>query len=68
MSTIITFSARSFSEAWSAWAWARSSACVLPRAAVPFMGRHWMRVPSSRKNSSGEALQITHSPVSRKAP
>ena len=54
-STIIAFSARSFSEETSRSAAASSSASHRPRAIVPFIGRVVTRSPSRRKNSSGEA-------------
>ena len=67
ISTIITFSARSFVEARSDAARARSSAALRPRGAVPFIGRDSIASPSRRKKSSGEALQSAHSPVSMNA-
>ena len=61
MSTIITFSARSFADAASAAPRSRSSCSVRPRFAVPFMGRATMSRPWNSKNSSGEAEQIAKS-------
>ncbi len=54
-STIIAFSARSFTDAVRRSRVASSSASQRPRGAVPFIGRVVSRSPSSRKNSSGEA-------------
>jgi hypothetical protein len=54
-STIIAFSARSFTEAVRRSRMASSSASQRPRGAVPFIGRVVSRSPSSRKNSSGDA-------------
>jgi len=68
MSTIITFSARSLGEAASARARSSSCASHSPRPAVPFIGRLARSSPSSRRNISGEAEQITNRPQSRKAP
>ena len=68
MSTIITFSARSFSLARSSAACRRSAAAVSPRAAVPFIGRQVTRSPSRRKHSSGEAERTAYRPVSTNAP
>ena len=64
MSTIMAFSARSFSDAANWRARARSSSYQRPRAMVPFMGRETIRRPSSSKNNSGEAEQIAKSGVS----
>ena len=55
MSTIMRFSARSFSDSRRRAAWASSSSGVIPRAAVPFIGRVVSRPASRRKKSSGEA-------------
>ena len=57
MSTIIKFSACSFSETVRAAACARSWSALRPRGAVPFIGRDSRCSPSRRKKSSGEALQ-----------
>ena len=65
MSVIITFSARFFADAASVAAIARSSAAVMPRAAVPFIGRHNSLPPSSEKKSSGDAETIAKSSNSR---
>ena len=67
ISTIITFSARFFSELYSQRRWAASSAGVAPRRAVPFIGRALSCPSSSRKNSSGEAEQTALSPRSIQA-
>ena len=64
-STIIRFSARSFGLARSCSPCRRSSSGVVPRAAVPFIGRVRSRSPSQSKKSSGLALAITWRPRSR---
>ena len=64
MSTIMTFSARSFSERTSPSAMALSSPVQRPRGAVPFMGRERTVPPSRSKNISGEAQHTAKSPVS----
>ena len=66
-STIMTFSARSLSDARSAAALAWSASGVAPRAAVPFMGRTSRRDPSQSKNSSGETDSSWRPPMSRYA-
>src|SRR4030067_220269 len=63
MSTIITFSAWFFSEACSQANQSSSSSRVRPRGAVPFICLEVRRLPSSEKNSSGEAEQIVNRPV-----
>ena len=67
MSTIMRFSARSFSDSRRWAAWASSSSGVTPRAAVPFMGRVVSRPPSRRKKSSGEAHTTAKRPRSTSA-
>ncbi len=57
-STIIAFSALSFTEAVRRSRVASSSASQRPRGAVPFIGRVVSRSPSSRTKSSGEADRI----------
>ena len=65
MSTIIVFSARSFSER-DKWAAARlSNSGSGWRPIVPFMGREVRRRPSRRMNISGDAEQTAWSPRSR---
>jgi hypothetical protein len=64
MSTIIRFSARSFSERLSAVASASSCSAVAPRAAVPFIGRVRSSPDSRSKKSSGEAETIAKRPRS----
>ena len=54
-STIIAFSARSFAEARSRSATARSSSGHRPRGAVPFIGLVTIAPSRSSKKSSGEA-------------
>ena len=68
MSTIMAFSARSFGDAASAGCRRRSSWLLRPRGEVPFIGRAVSTSPSRRKNSSGEAEQMTCRPVSRIGP
>ncbi len=67
MSTIMRFSARSFSDSRRPAAWASSSSTVSPRGAVPFIGRVVIRPPSRRKNSSGEAHTTAKRPRSTSA-
>jgi hypothetical protein len=62
-STIITFSARFFSLAWSAAPQRTSSSGVSPRSAVPFIGFTTMRRPRMSKKSSGESETICSRPV-----
>ena len=64
-STIIAFSARSFTEPSSRRLISSSSASHRPRGAVPFIGFVAMWRPSIRKNSSGEADRTRNRPVSR---
>ncbi|KAF5042124.1 hypothetical protein DSECCO2_515880 [anaerobic digester metagenome] len=64
MSTIMTFSARSFSERTSRSAMDLSSPVQRPRGAVPFMGRDRTVSPSRSKNISGETQHTTKSPAS----
>ena len=61
-STIITFSARCLALAVSAARMRPSSSLVVPRRAVPFMGRVVMPSSSQRKKSSGLALAMTCRP------
>ncbi len=68
MSTIITFSARSFSDANNASRCSSSSAVSNPRRTVPFIGRQTIRSSRHSKNNSGEADAICHRPVSMYAP
>ena len=46
---------------------ARSSAAVMPRAAVPFIGRDVSAPSSSEKNNSGDAETIANSSDSSQA-
>ena len=64
-STIIAFSARSFTDAVSRSRIASSSSSQRPRGAVPFIGRVVSRSPSSRKKSSGDADRIRYRPAFR---
>ena len=64
-STIIAFSARSFTDAVSRSRSASSSAGQRPRGAVPFIGRVVSRSPSSRKNNSGDADTMRKRPAFR---
>ncbi len=68
MSTIITFSARSFGERPRSSRARRSSSIVRPRGAVPFIGRVRMQAPARSKNSSGDAEQMTRRPARTNAP
>ena len=67
ISTIIRFSARSFSEDINSFFNLASSSANRPRGRVPFIGSVRMCKPSVSKNSSGETLQIEKSSVSMKA-
>ena len=64
-STIITFSARSFSLAASSAASASSSAGDTPRRRVPLIGRVSTRSPSRRRKRSGDDEATTRSPSRR---
>ena len=64
-STIMAFSARSFTDPCNVARISSSSASQRPRGAVPFIGLVAMRCPSIRKNSSGEADKTRNRPVSR---
>ncbi len=66
-STIIAFSARSFTDAVSRSRIASSSSSQRPRGAVPFIGRVVSRSPSNRKKSSGDADRIRNRPAFRYA-
>ncbi len=66
-STIITFSARFFSDAASHAARSSSSSRHRPRAAVPFIGFVVIRPPRILKNSSGESDSTRQRPRSRYA-
>ena len=70
-STIITFSARSLALLRRCSAWAASCAGVVPRAAVPFMGRvRMLPLPwagwCQSKNNSGETDSSASCPMSKK--
>src|SRR6266545_1648229 len=67
-STIITFSAASFSLPRSSSASARSSEGVRPRGRVPLIGRVSTSRPRTRRKRSGLAERMRWSPASRYAP
>ncbi len=68
ISTIIRFSARSFSEDSSRARSPSSAASMRPRRRVPFIGLETIRPWRHSKNNSGEAEATTKRPVSTRAP
>jgi len=62
------FSARSFSDTSKATRFTSSSSSVIPRGAVPFIGRVSTRAPLRSKNNSGEKESSVWSGAAMNAP